>query len=221
MRLVTLLLFGFVASGGESDWKVLFDGKTTSGWRGYHEKAFPAFGWVVQDGWIKHQSREELNNRRPGDIMTVDEFGDFELELEYRIGRACNSGIKYLVTEGNVKAIGFEYQVLDDPNWGAKLKRTQATGALYDLVPAGETTLNPPGEINRVRIVVRGDRIEHWLNGAKVIEIDRSSEAFRSAVAASKFKEIAGFGQTRRGHILLQDHGGEAWFRNIRIRELR
>jgi hypothetical protein len=220
MKLVTFLVLSLIPLGGESDWKVLFDGKSTAGWRGYNQTKFPDFGWVVQDGWIKHLSREELGGRRPGDIVTLDEFGDFELELEYKVGPACNSGIKYLVVEDHTKAIGFEYQLLDDPNWGAKLKRVQATGALYDLVPAGQTILNPPGEINKVRIVVQGDRIEHWLNGAKVIEIDRSSEAFRNAVAVSKFKDIPGFGQNHRGHILLQDHGGEAWFRNIRIREL-
>ena len=164
-----------------------------------------------------------------GDLITVDQFRNFEFSIEWRLAKGGNSGIKYLVSESlpptGKSAVSFEYQVLDDdnhPDAKAGIAGNRTAGSLYDLIPASKNKkVRPIGEFNETRIVVKGNHIEHWLNGVKVVEYERSGDALKAAIAQSKFKNTKGFGETAKGHILLQDHGDEVCFRNIKIRELK
>lgn len=226
MKLKLVLLVVFVAvsalAGGPNEltldersagWKLLFDGKTPQGWRSYRKQTFPKNGWVAEDGWLKCVARG-----RGGDIVTVEQFTDFEFSWEWRIPAKANNGVKYLVNEQRSGGPGHEYQMIDDstvkPGKGA-------TASFYDvLAPAPNKPLKPPGEINQSRIVIQGNHVEHWLNGAKVLEYELGSEAVKAAVAKSKFKGIPDFGTKVRGPILLTDHGSDAYFRNLKIREL-
>lgn len=216
-------------AGKEGAWRVLFDGKTLTGWRGFH-RTEPGKGWKAEDGMLKLVSMERVKGQDiGGDLITVDQFENFEFEIEWRLSKGGNSGIKYLISEDLPKTgrggISFEYQVLDDENHpDAKMgiAGNRTAGSLYDLIPAAAgKKLNPPGEFNKTRIVKRGKHIEHWLNGIKVLEFEQGSPALKAHIAESKFKTTAGFGEASRGHILLQDHNDEVWFRNIRIRELK
>lgn len=197
-------------------WKLLHDGKTMEGWRTFKKQSFPAKGWVVEDGWL------HCLGKGGGDIISDAEFGDFELQWEWKQAPAGNSGVKYFVTEARNAALGHEYQMIDDEREpDAKLADgKRVTASFYDVL---KPTTAPPtraaGEINQSRILVKGNHVEHWLNGAKVLEYECGSEDVRAAVAASKFKTTTGFGNKIKGHILLQDHHSEVWFRNIKIRQ--
>jgi hypothetical protein len=194
-------------------WKLLFDGKTTQGWRSYQKQTFPKRGWVVEDGWLRCVSQG-----RGGDIVTVDQFNDFEFSWEWRIPAKANNGVKYLVNEKRSGGPGHEYQMIDD----ATVKPGKsATASFYDVLPpAADKPLKAPGEINQSRIVIQGNHVEHWLNGARVLEYELGSEAVKAAVANSKFKGIPDFGTKVRGPLLLTDHGTDAYFRNLKIRDL-
>jgi len=218
-------------------WKLLWDGKTTRGWRGAKLDTFPAKGWVIDDGVLTVQASGGGESVGGGDIVTVDRYSQFELSLDFQITEGANSGIKYFcqpnldpITGTGAKAasgsaIGLEYQILDDERHpDAKLGRdgNRTLASLYDLMPASEAKRpNPIGEWNHARIVVSGNHIEHWLNGRKVLEYERGSAAFRELVAQSKYKTIPGFGEWADGHILLQDHGNQVSFKNIKIRVIR
>ncbi len=197
-------------------WRLLFDGRTPAGWRSFKKTTFPARGWVVEDGCLKHQARGG-----GGDILTEAEFGDFELVWEWRLAPGANSGVKYFVTESRPTALGHEYQMVSPPNPETTVQPGKhGTASFYDVWPTRiPVRLRPPGEFNESRILVRGHRVEHWLNGEKVLEYEPGSSELKAAVAASKFKDVPGFGEKVRGHILLQDHGGEVWFRNLKVRE--
>ncbi len=196
-------------------WQLLFNGRDTTAWRSFGKPTFPAQGWVVEDGWLKH--REQGGG---GDIVTTNTLGDFEFSFEWRLAKGANGGVKYFILEERGQAIGHEYQLWDpsaeDP---AKVAAKHLTASFYDVLPPQAGALpKPPGEINRSRIVVRGQQVEHWLNDQKVLAYELGSEAVRQAVAASKFKTVAGFGTKVRGRLLLQDHGGEVWFRNLKLK---
>jgi Domain of Unknown Function (DUF1080) len=209
-------------------WRMLFDGKTFGGWRGFHSDKVPA-GWVVEDGCIKKVPAQGELGQAGGDLITVDQFDNFEFSIEWKLSKGANSGVKYLVSESlpptGRSGVSFEYQVLDDenhPDAKAGIAGNRTAGSLYDLIPASKAKkLNPIGEFNLTRIVVKGNHIEHWLNGLKVVEFERGGEKLKQHIAESKFKDTKGFGETAKGHILLQDHGNAVWYRNIKIREPR
>jgi hypothetical protein len=194
-------------------WRLLFDGKTVAGWRSFRKSTFPEKGWVAEDGCLTRKSGG-------GDIVTVDKFDQFDLLFEWRIAEGGNSGIKYFVSPERDRPLGHEYQLLDDakdPNPARGLK--WATASFYDVLPVSTNrVLRPAGQFNQSRIVVEGDTVEHWLNGVKVLEYQAGSPEVKAAVARSKFKDVAGFGSRIKGYILLQDHGGEVFFRNLKIR---
>ncbi len=212
----------------QEGWKLLFDGKTFTGWRGINSDAFPKKGWIVRDGMIIGNPPEDPAQRGGGDIVTEATFGDFELSLECRLGPASNSGIKYLVSDELSRkqggGIGLEYQLIDDSGWkvrGEKLSDKQTIGALYDIKAPDNPQSVPVGQWNHIRIVVKGSHLEHWLNGRKVVDCDRNSPEFARWIAASKFKNMAGFAPLGPSRILLQDHPGTVAFRNIKLREIR
>jgi 3-keto-disaccharide hydrolase len=207
-------------------WKLLFDGKTTSGWRGFKRAGMPEQGWAVEDGAIKHLAGKE-GAAGGGDIITVSDYGSFELSLDWKITPGGNSGLKYLVSEDLVKTghsgVSFEMQILDDerhPDAKAGKSGNRTAGSLYDLIAPSAHTAHPAGQWNTSRLVIQGKHVEHWLNGQRVVQFELGSPELKALIADSKYKTIAGFGENSRGHILLQDHGDEAWFRNIKIREL-
>jgi 3-keto-disaccharide hydrolase len=203
-------------------WRLLFDGTSTNGWRGFKKSAFPTTGWVVESGWLKHVKTTGQDSQGGGDIVSIDTFGDFDLRFEWKISVGGNSGVKYLVTEDRDGPIAHEYQVIDDAKHpDALIGPHRATAALYDVIPApANKPLKPAGDINSGRIVINGNHVEHWLNGVKVIEYELGSAALKEGKAKSKFKDVPGWEDKLKGHILLQDHGDEVYFRNIKIREL-
>jgi hypothetical protein len=196
-------------------WRLLFDGKTTEGWRGFKKQTFPTNAWVIEDGWL------HCLGKSGGDIISAGEYDQFELEWEWKIEPAGNSGVKYFILESRNSAIGHEYQMLDDAaNPDGKIADGKhVTASFYDVLkPAVTPPTKPIGEVNRSRILVRGNHVEHWLNGVKVLDYECGSDAVKAAVAKSKFKNTAGFGNCVKGHILLQNHESQVWFRNIKIR---
>lgn len=203
----------------DAGWVLLFDGVSTRGWRGFEAEGFPAKGWDVDRGCLHHRP-----NGGGGDIVTEGTFDQFELELEWKVAPGANSGIKYRAVEDPKRnrpgALGPEYQLLDDFGTNESNDPEHAAGALYDIFPPGEKVLRPAGEFNHTRIVVREDRIEHWLNGTRVVCETPGSERWNDAVAHSKFANDTHFLHPEPGHVLLQDHGGEVWFRNVKLREL-
>lgn len=202
----------------KNGWKLLFDGVSSAGWRGANKDKFPADGWEIKDGNLTITPGDG-----GGDIVTVDEFGDFELTFEFRLSEGANSGLKYYVQEAG-GALGLEYQVLDDAKHpdaknGRDGNRTLAS--LYDLIPAAKSKRpNATGNWNTARIVSKNNHVEHWLNGFKVLEYERGSKEYREIVALSKFKDKPGFGESPKGRILLQDHNDLVSFRNLKIRNL-
>jgi Domain of Unknown Function (DUF1080) len=207
-------------------WKLLFDGKTTNGWRGFHADTFPAQGWVVENGAIKRLASVKTTGAG-GDIITTGEYGNFELALDWKLTAGGNSGLKYLIAEppGTTgrSGVGYEMQILDDerhPDAKAGVNGNRTAGALYDLIPPSTHAAKPIGEWNEARLVVKGKHVEHWLNGQRIVQFEIGSPEMKALIAKSKYKDIQGFGDTTGGHILLQDHGDEVSFRNLKIRDL-
>ncbi len=206
-------------------WHLLFDGKTMNGWRGAYMDSLPKKGWEVRDGMLIVRESGGGEAAFGGDIVTVDEYSNFELKVDFRLTPGANSGIKYFVTEQLPKtpgsAIGLEYQILDDakhPDAKLGINGNRTLASLYDLMPAHDKKVPAIGKWNQARIVVRGKHVEHWLNGVEVLEYDRGDKEFLSHKAQSKFKDREGFGEAAKGHILLQDHGNQVFYRNIKIR---
>lgn len=198
-----------------AEWRVLFDGTSTDAWRGFRADSFPA-GWRIVDGALTRVGDG-------GDIITREQFGDFELELEWRVAPNGNSGIMYRVTEADSATYrtGPEMQILDDAGHPDGANRLTSAGSAYGFYAAPAGIVRPAGAWNAVRIVARGNHIEHWLNGVKVVDYELGSADWEAKLKASKFIQWPGYGRARRGHIALQDHGDTVAFRNIRIRELR
>ncbi len=194
-------------------WRALFDGTSTAAWRGFGRDGFPDRGWVVEDGCLR-----VVAGAGGGDLVTTDAFGDFELELEWRVAPGGNSGVKLRVDEV-AGPVGIECQLLDDAAHADGAHPRRRAGAMYDLVEPAGAPPAPAGAWHRTRIVARGDRVEHWLDGVRVVAVDLGSDEFAARLAQSKFAGRAGFGRGR-GRILLQDHGDDAWFRDVRVRDL-
>lgn len=210
--------------------QLLFDGKTTNGWRGAYKDKFPDKGWEVKDGELRVLGSDGAESANGGDIVTEKQFSAFILQFDFKLTEGANSGVKYFVTEkenNSGSAIGLEYQILDDAkhpdaNMGSIGNRTLAS--LYDLIPAirEPRARRPIGEWNKGMIVVYPDgNIEHFLNGWKVVEYKRGTQYFYALVALSKYKQWENFGMAPAGHILLQDHGNTVSFRSVKIQELK
>jgi hypothetical protein len=219
--MIASLAFVLLASVTPADggWTVLFDGRSTKAWRGYNRESFPADCWMVAEGTLKTVPSEG----KACDIITRRKYRDFELALEYKVGKGGNSGILYRAAELPAPAPIWhsapELQILDDGAHPTATPQT-LTGSLYDLVAPVDKVVRPIGEWNEARVVVRGSHVEHWLNGRKVLEYELGSEALQARIAASKFKDLKSFAREAEGYVGLQHHGEEAWFRNIRIRTL-
>lgn len=213
-------------------WRLLWDGKTTTGWRGAKSSKFPEKGWEMKDGILSVLSSGGAESTNGGDIVTENLFSSFELSVDFKITEGANSGVKYFVdselNKGEGSAIGLEFQVLDDkvhPDAKKGKNGNRTVGSLYDLIRA-ENNGSSRGKNfkgvekwNNARVVVRGGHVEHWLNQVKVVEFDRHSQLFRALVEKSKYEKWEKFGQQPEGLILLQDHGDKVSFKNIKVRE--
>ncbi len=203
----------------ETQWVSLFDGKTTNGWKGFKKDVVPS-GWIVEDGnFVALGKGGDLG----GDVITIDQFEDFELYLEWAVEEGGNSGIFFNVLEEGyptVYATGPEYQVLDDVGYPHELEEWQLAGANYAMHNAADKVLKPAGEFNSSRIIVHDGHVQHWLNGDMVVEYDLWTDDWKERVQNSKWKDFPGYGLARKGHIGLQDHGDVVRFRNIKVRDL-
>lgn len=208
-------------------WKLLFDGKTTEGWRGAKLDRFPEKGWVIDNGVLKVLKGNGGESTNGGDIVTLRTYRSFILKVDFKITEGANSGIKYFVkpdmNKGEGSAIGCEFQILDDlrhPDAKLGVKGNRTLGSLYDLIPAPADKPFDITKWNTAMVIVKGNHVEHWLNGVKLLEYDRNNQMFNALVAYSKYKNWPNFGNHEEGHILLQDHGDEVWFKNVKIKEL-
>ncbi len=217
------------ADEARKGWKMLWDGETTNGWRGARLDEFPDKGWEINDGVLTVLSSGGAESAAGGDIVTKELYGDFELKLDFKITEGANSGIKYYVdtdiNKGPGSSIGLEYQILDDERHpDAKLGNhdgSRTISSLYDLIQADPNKhVNPIGEWNTAHIISKDGHVEHWLNGMKVLEYERGSDAYKKLVSESKYVKWPNFGESEKGHILLQDHGDRVSFKNIKIKPI-
>lgn len=208
-------------------WKLLFNGKDSEGWRGAKLDIFPTKGWVIEDGLLKVMPADGGESTNGGDIVTTDTYKNFILSVDFKITEGANSGIKYFVdpdlNKGEGSAIGCEFQILDDerhPDAKLGVKGNRKLGSLYDLIPAPEKKPFNINDFNTAVVIVMGNHVEHWLNGEKLLEYNRNNQMFNALVAYSKYRDWPNFGNRAEGNILLQDHGDEVWFKNVKIKEL-
>lgn len=218
-------------------WKLLWDGKTTNGWRGAKLDIFPEKGWKIEDGILTVLNSGGYESRNGGDIVTTKLYKNFELEVDFKLTKGANSGIKYFVqpdlNKGEGSAIGCEFQILDDeihPDAKLGVAGNRTLASLYDLIPANALFYNPSEttskrqnkyDWNRAKIVVDGNNVTHYLNGIKVVEYIRGTQMWKALVAYSKYNVWPNFGEFESGNILLQDHGDEVYFKNIKIKETK
>ena len=209
-------------------WKLLWDGKSTEGWRGAKLTTFPSKGWVIDNGILKVLANDGAESTNGGDIVTIKKYKNFILKVDFMITPGANSGIKYFVNteinKGAGSSIGCEFQILDDqkhPDAKLGVKRNRTLGSLYDLIPADSSKPFRGGFFNTAMVVVKGNKVEHWLNGVKIVEYERGNQMWRALVAYSKYKDWENFGDWEDGNILLQDHGDEVLYKNIKIKELK
>ncbi len=214
--LATGLILPSVPTQAAAAWTTLFDGHSTAAWRGYRLSGFPADCWIVEDGLLKTVPGHEH------DLITRDQYRDFELELEWRVAVGANSGIMYHVTEQGPEtySTGPEMQIVDDDHSDDGKDPLTSAGALYDLVAPTHKKLHPAGQWNRARLVVRGRHVEHWLNGVRIVAYELGSPELQARIAQTKFKDWPGFAQAETGYLALQNHGGQVCFRRIRVRRL-
>jgi len=213
----SILCVVLASPAGATDWTVLFDGKPTDKLRGYKQTGFPTNSWVITDGALKSIPGHGV------DLVTVDMFENFELEFEWKVSPGGNSGVMYHVAEiANAPyETGPEYQLLDDDKHPDGRNPKTSAGSLYALIqPSGDKKLQPVGQYNQSRIVFKSGHVEHWLNGAKVVEYEWGSPEVKQLVVKSKFRNMPGFMTQKTGHIDFQAHGQEVWLRNIRVRVL-
>jgi len=202
-------------------WTLLFNGTSLDGWHGYKKPDATGTRWVVKDNLLCLDPGDKSDTRGARDIVTAKPYRQFELSWDWRISEGGNSGLKYFVLEDRDSAIGHEYQLIDDAKHpDAKIGPHRQTAALYDVMPATDRPTKPVGEWNTSRVVVRGNDVEHWLNGKKVLAYTLDSPALKAAVAKSKFKDVERFGKPQDGLILLQDHGDAVCYRNVKVRAL-
>lgn len=196
-------------------WKLLFDGKTTEGWRGYKKDKCPD-GWKAVDGALARVGGG-------GDIVTVEQFESYELALEWKVAEKGNSGVMFHVaeTKGPPYHTGPEMQVLDNERHPDGKNPKTSSGSCYALYAPSKNVCNPAGQWNKAKLVVNGAKVDHWLNGEKIVSYELGSEEWNAFVAASKFKAWPDFGKGRKGHLCLQDHGDRVEYRNIKIKVLK
>jgi len=202
------------AAEKSAGWRLLFDGATSAGWHLYGGGR--VVGWEIADGALVALAQDDGH-----DIVTDDEFENFELVVDWKLSARANSGIFYHVVEQGYKVIyasGPEYQIIDDDGWPSRLEDWQRTGANYAMHPPLARAAKPVGEWNHTRIVVNRGHVEHWLNGAKTADYVMWTPEWETLVAAGKWKDYPGYGRARKGRIGLQDHGNKVWFRNIKVR---
>ena len=213
INLLLMLLFGCSSS---SEWNVLFDGMKVNGLKGYNQTGFPTEDWTIVDGNLKTIPGHGV------DLICEDVYKNFELELEWRVPVSGNSGIFYFATEDGdyIWQSAPEMQILDDSTHTEGKSTLTSAGSLYGLIAASESVVNPVGEFNKVRIKVKDNYVEHWLNGTKVVEYIYQSDHMKELIAKSKFKNMPLFAKAKEGRIGLQGDHGEIWYRNIRIRKL-
>jgi hypothetical protein len=213
---LAVLTCGQASAQTTAGWTTLFDGRSTGAWRGFRTSSFPTNCWVVDQGTLKTVPGHEL------DLVTNEKYQDFELELEWRVAVGANSGIMYHVSEDAEETwqTGPEMQIVDDDHTDDGKDPLTSAGSLYDLVPPKNKKMHPAGQWNQVKLTVKGPHVEHWLNGVKIVEYELGSPELNALIAKTKFKDMPRFGKNVTGFIVLQNHGGEVWFRHIRVRKL-
>jgi hypothetical protein len=209
------------AAEQKDGWTLLFDGKSLNGWRGYKKPDASGTRWKVENGFLTLPPAEGADTRGARDIISTGTYDQFDLTWEWKIAEGGNSGVKYFVLEDLEAAIGHEYQLIDDERHAdAKIGPKRQTAAFYDVLAASNRPMKPAGEFNTSRVLVVGKTVQHFLNGKQVLQYELDSPALKAAIAESKFKDVARFGKPQNGHILLQDHGNQVWFRNVKIKKL-